>query len=118
MSWPPDPKAVEPVFFAVWIVLIFASLIFWRMASPTTKKKWQTPSSAAAGLIFLVFVALMSGKQGFFFALPFVIAITWINAKLVRVCPRCGAIARSTTLYPPAKFCPSCGTSLDTSASG
>ena len=115
MFWLSDPKSVQNLFLAVWMLLVIGGLIFYRTASPAAKQKWQMPLSVFGGLVFLGFSTWIGGRSSFMFlALP-VAAIIWLNSRTIRYCQRCGTVARNPYIYPLPKFCQKCGASLDKS---
>lgn len=115
MSWLSDPKSTQYLFIAVWVLLLIASLIFSRTASPATKNKWRLPGALFAAVVFLGFSAWNGGRSAFLFAVLPVMAIIWINYRFIRICPHCGVMNRSPYMYPPPRFCQKCGTALDES---
>ena len=115
MSWPSDSKSVQLLFVAAWVLMLVASMIFSRTASPATKDKWRLPASLFAGVVFLGFITWLDGRRAFLFAVLPVLAIIWLNYRFIRVCSHCGAMNRNPYMYPLPKFCQKCGAALDES---
>jgi hypothetical protein len=113
-----DQKAVQHVFVGTWIILIVGSLIFYRVASPALKQKMQPRLAIGVGLAFLVFIYLLQGIKGLSFAAIPVALIMYLNVKIVKYCPKCGAPNRNPYMFPVPKYCGKCGTALDEAASG
>ena len=115
MSWPSDPKSIQVLFVAVWMLLILASLVFSRTASPATKNKWRLPGAIFVAVLFLGFVTWIRGRDAFLFAVLPVMAILWINYRFIRVCSHCGTMNRNPFMFPLPKFCQKCGAALEES---
>ena len=100
------------VFMVCWILLGIASWIFYSKASYQTKKSAHPFLMVAFGIIFLGFTEwVMQGKVPLFFVAA-VIVIMFLNYRLTRFCPRCGATIYSRGLMR-SNFCPKCGAPLE-----
>jgi hypothetical protein len=109
----PNPKIIQALFIALWVLLILGGLLFQRYADAAAKRKYQTPIAITGGLVFLCFVAWQGGRSAFLFAVLPVLLIVFLNSKTVRYCPSCGAMNRNPYIFPLPKFCRKCGTALD-----
>ena len=112
-DWNQD--VIGQVFFATWIVLVIAGVIFHFTAPPAWKQKVWTYATVGVGLLFLAFVYLLGGLLAFYFAAIPVGLITCLNLTTVKFCPQCGALNRSPFIFPVPKFCNKCGSDLDAS---
>ena len=93
-------------------MLAVAYVVFYMTASPDLKRKAWPYQVVGAGLLFLMFVSLLMGVNGFlFFVLP-VGLISFLNLKTVRFCPKCGAYNQGWI----SRFCIKCRTALTGSA--
>ena len=108
-----DQHTIQLIFFGTWIVLGIGSVVFAKTATPQLKQKMQPIFAVGVGLLFLFFVSLLGGSQGFYFAVIPVAVIIYLNAKTVKFCPKCGTLNRSPYIFPAPKYCITCGTKLD-----
>lgn len=113
MPFPTDQHTIQSIFFGTWIVLAIGSIAFAKLASPELKRKMWPVLAIGVGLIFLVFVCLLTGARGFYFAIIPVALIMYLNVKAVKICPKCGTINRSPYIFPVPKYCVKCGTALN-----
>ena len=105
------------VFLVSWILLVIASWMFYAKASYQTKKSAHPFLIVAFTFIFLGFTEwMMHGNVPLFFVAA-VIVIMFLNYRLTRFCPRCGATIYSRGLMR-SNFCPKCGAPLQQDLSG
>jgi NADH pyrophosphatase NudC (nudix superfamily) len=80
------------------------------------KRVWFPRFTIAAGVLLLAFTYWMAPvPQVFVFTTPAVALVTWLNLKLTKVCPGCGAMLQSTNWFVKMRFCQKCGAQLDPS---
>ena len=101
-------------FMAVWLCLALISFLFFHFNKNATLKRRIHPGYIIfVGVVFLGFLYLHIGRNQpriFWFAIPAVTLISYLNIRRTRFCDSCGL-----TLYPrfsKDRFCPQCGNTL------
>ena len=107
-----DNNAIIKIFFATWVVLALAMLLVHLRASTRVKVKTYRYGPIVIGLLFLSFICLIDRKD-FYFAIPAVALITWLNIKTIKFCPACGRMNRSPTMFPVPRHCVHCGAEIE-----
>lgn len=108
-------KEVEPIiyaFFATWIVLALATLVFRYTAPIPLRQKLRVPLAVGTGTLFLVFMGLIMGPER---AIVGILPVGLIMAMIIRgtrICPNCGAENRNPNIFAftPPLYCEKCGT--------
>src|SRR6476469_1833277 len=108
---------IYPFFMGAWLILALASWFFYRCPSVATRRRWHGYLIFNTGMIFGIFILLMSWDWPTFpFVVTFVIPTSglmiWWSSRKFRFCEECKA-----TLFPPPfenapDYCPKCGTNL------
>ena len=103
------------VFMAVWVALGAISWWFFTRNRDANLKRRVFPWGAGgAGLLFIIFVLVMSRAVWILlFILPIVALITYLNIRLTKFCPSCGATLYKHNWFVPMRYCSRCGASLD-----
>ncbi len=104
-----------PVLIGVWVVFgLFASAFFFVSKNANLKRKAWPPFMIAGALVFLGFSWTMGfSARMFFFELPVVALITFLNVRAMRFCDACGKTNTTQNHFSPARFCSKCGASLE-----
>ena len=110
-----NDKTTEPiilVFFATWIALAFASLVFRYAAPIPLRQKLRVPLAIGTGTLFLVFIGLIMGPEKAIFGILPVGLIMAMIIRGTRICPNCGVENRNPNIFAftPPLFCQKCGT--------
>jgi hypothetical protein len=104
--------ATVAVFMGVWIALGITSFFFYRRAAYETKKAAHPYLTIGSGILFLAFAEWIShGQLPMFFITALIVIIFFLNLRLTRFCPKCGATNYQQGFSPPT-FCPQCGAPL------
>jgi hypothetical protein len=110
----PHPE-IAPWFFGTWIVLGIASVWFIYLDRNVARKKRLLPVFIiGVGVLFVIFVFLMSGDLGVLaFMVPAVVVISFLNLRMIRVCSACGRTIHSGMWFTKAEYCSKCGARLE-----
>jgi len=107
-----DEPTKFSVFMGAWIAFAVAWFIWERKATPSDKKRLLPYSVWLGGAVFAVGVIwLYPSWETAAVLVPAVALISFVNAKLMRVCGSCGKMIYPTDLSKP-KFCSRCGAGL------
>lgn len=108
------PEEISPIFISVWIVLMIISfVIFFLGKDAQLKRKLFKPFVIGAGILFLGFVYSMGVElKVFYFMVPLVILISYLNIRFTKFCNSCGKIVINQMFLIPTKFCSKCGEKL------
>ncbi len=112
----PNPDTIFPIWVGVWIALgIAAYILFSRSKNVVFKEKAFVPFNIGVGVLFIFFLYLMSFPTLLILiAIPFTILITVLNIKINKFCQNCGKLVANSNPFSKTRFCPQCGSSLDT----
>lgn len=77
------PEAVFPFFFAAWLGLGVAVVLFHWKASVETKRRWHPWIIVTIGALFVGFVTLVA-PFGLVVALPGVLLVSFLNWKFTK----------------------------------
>ena len=110
MGTEPTPPIVY-VFFATWIVLVLASLVFRYAAPIPLRQKLRVPIAVGMGALFMVFMSLIMGPEKAIVGILPVGLIIAMNITGSRICPNCGAENRNPNIFAftPPQYCQTCG---------
>jgi hypothetical protein len=110
----PHPE-ITPWFFATWIVLGIWGLWSTYIDKNIARKKRLLPVSiVGSGALFVIFVFLISGDlRVLAFMVPAVVLITFLNLRMIKVCPTCGRTIHSGMWFTRAEYCSKCGGRLN-----
>jgi len=109
----PHPE-VTPWFIATWIILGIAGVWSNFDRNVPRKKRLLPIFNIGAGALFVVFVFLISGSFALLgFMVPFVVLITFLNHRMIRVCTACGRTIHSGMWFTRADYCSKCGARLE-----
>ena len=114
MNAEPTPPIVY-VFFATWIVLGVALLVFRYTAPIPLRQKFRVPITVSVGTLFIAFLGAIMGPEKATLGIPIVALIMTMNIRGTRVCPNCGAENRNPNIFAftPPQYCQKCGTKHD-----
>lgn len=114
-------------FFPIWVGLgIGGFFLFYRGKDAAFKRRWWPYYAALAGAFFLAYlmVCMVLERKGMFpramliAVVPLIISITRLNIKQTKFCENCGAmLINGGAMGSPMKYCPRCGTPLDSRTS-
>lgn len=101
------------VFFGVWIALGIASVVLLLRGSPEIKRQWFPRITIFAGVLFVAFIYWIAPVlEVLYLAIPAVALITYLNLKIMKFCPRCGAYYQTLGRLYRVNFCHKCGFAL------
>ena len=107
------------VFFGVWAVLGVASALFAWRAPVEAKRKWFPRTTIGAGILFVIFTYWITrAPQTLVITIPAVALITYLNLKLTKICPHCGATLQNLSWFTRMRYCKKCGAELQPTDSG
>lgn len=112
----PQPGELPPLvrwfIFGVWLPLTLFCFVFFRFNHNGRLKQRVAQVLLVVGpILMLAFVAFgMPGdpKVALYLAAPFA-ALTWLNLRITKFCPKCGERQQGNLLREPPKLCSSCG---------
>jgi hypothetical protein len=110
-----EPPTLFWVFMAVWVALgAIGWWFFARNRDPKLKRRVLRWGMIGVGLLFTVFTVLMSGEAWvLLFVVPAVALISYLNIRLTKFCPSCGAMLYNYNWFSRMNYCSRCGASLD-----
>ena len=110
-------------FMIIWIALGIAGwVLFHRGNDAAFKRKWFPRYTMFAGILFGVFVMLITTSDpnntappGILVLLvPVIGLICYINFRMIKFCGKCGRMIHTTNMFSPPKFCSQCGAPIET----
>jgi hypothetical protein len=110
----PHPE-IAPWFIATWIVLGIAGMWNAYLDKNIARKKRLLPVFIiGSGALFVIFTFLMIGNlRVLALTVPAVVLISFLNLRMIKVCPTCGRTIHSGMWFTRAAYCPKCGGRLE-----
>ena len=107
-----DEATKFSVFMTIWIAFGVGSFVWEKKATPSEKGRLLPHLTWIGGLLFGAGTLwLFPTWEAAAFLVPSIALISWVNAKLMRVCGSCGKLIYPTELARP-KYCSKCGSTL------
>ena len=108
-----NASRIFPVFMVIWFIFgIVSSYLFYFRNDYNFKKTYFKFFVIFTGILFISF-AVMIGAPGFiyYYMLPAVILIAYLNIKNTVFCRNCGKTVREN-FFSKTEFCPKCASRL------
>jgi len=106
---------IFPIFFVVWFALGVAGFFLFYLSKNVRFKRRYFPWYLIFGSVLFIFCGLGLGvpSEMFYFMVPAVALITYLNIRSTRFCDGCGRTLINHALFTRVEYCPKCGAKLN-----